>query len=104
VLLYSLDGIFKPPHSRTSAFSKANWGDYNTQTQHGLVLVEHASLFLKRIKSIKDKQWEDIYQAAWDAYEGSKPKPGQGEIDVDDIGDSSSDDAELFDLMYNEVA
>ncbi|KAH9983363.1 hypothetical protein BJV74DRAFT_797447 [Russula compacta] len=57
ILLYSTEGTFNLPCSKSGAFSKANWGNYNVVSQKGTVTsVKHASVFLKRIQNLKDQQ------------------------------------------------
>ena len=61
-------------------------------------------MFLKRIKTLKEQQWDDIYKAAHatqdcrklgDILAGEHEKQGS-------IGESSSeDDGELFDPLYD---
>jgi len=65
-------------------------------------MVKRASVFLNRIKSLKDQQWEDIYEAALDTSDGNKLVE-LGEKDYeDDVGGevaASDDDAELGHLV-----
>ena len=96
-----MDGVFQPPRSKAGAFSKANWGDYNTQSRRGPATIKRASVFLKTIKNLKEKQWDDIVQAAWDIYNRSKARAGPGPSEVgaiDDAAESSGD--ELLDPLY----
>ena len=68
--------------------------------------VKRASVFLKKIKSLKDQQWDDILQAARDTYEGSKPRPVLGSSEpgsADEGEESDGDDDELMDPLYDET-
>lgn len=106
-LLYSVEGSFNPPRSKAGAFSKANWGDYSTQSQHGLQTVKRASVFMKKIKTLKEQQWNDIIQAARDTYEGNKPRlaPSAGEPGSEvEVQESDGDDEELMDPLYDTIA
>jgi hypothetical protein len=104
-LLYSVEGIFKTPGFKTGAFSKANWGDYSTQSAHGETTIKRASVFLKRITTLKDQQWDDIYKAALATQEHSKPgdvgEHGRSGDDGSTGEESSEDDSELFDPLYD---
>ena len=93
---------------KAGAFSKANWGDYTMQAQRGGgTTVKQASVFLKRIKSLKDEQLDDIYNAANETDEHKK-------VDASAITDqnadglrsgnkSADDDSELLDPLYDEL-
>ncbi|KAI0284154.1 hypothetical protein BC826DRAFT_973463 [Russula brevipes] len=106
-LLYSVEGSFKNPGSKSGAFSKANWGDYNTQSTRGESTIKRASVFLKRITSLKDQQWDDIFKAALMMQEHSKQvDAGEHGCGSDDGGtgeDSGDDDDVLFDPLYDEA-
>ncbi|KAI0284150.1 hypothetical protein BC826DRAFT_973461 [Russula brevipes] len=106
-LLYSVEGSFKNPGSKSGAFSKANWGDYNTQSTRGESTIKRASVFLKRITSLKDQQWDDIFKAALMMQEHSKQvDAGEHGCRSDDGGtgeDSGDDDDVLFDPLYDEA-
>ena len=102
MLLYSIEGTFNPPYSKASAFSKANWSDYEATSQCGVVTtVKRASVFLKRIQGLKDQQWDDIYKIALENHKGVKQVDSSSEDGSDTSGDR--DDDELFDPLYNEV-
>jgi hypothetical protein len=61
---------------------------------------------LKKINTLKDKQWEDIVQTAWDSYEGSRYRSGPGldeDADDDDVVEQTDDDDELIDPMYDNI-
>jgi len=104
-LLYSVEGIFKTPGFKTGAFSKANWGDYNIQSAHGETTIKRASVFLKRITTLKDQQWDVIYKAALATQEHNKSGDmGEHRCRSDDgsTGEESSDnDDEIFDPLYD---
>jgi hypothetical protein len=100
VLLYSVKGSFQPPRSKAGVFSKANSGDYNAASQRGVVTtVKRASVFLKRIQGLKDKQWEDIHKAALEHDEAAKLVIS---AEGNDEGDTSEED-ELLDPLYDEI-
>ncbi|KAI0283462.1 hypothetical protein BC826DRAFT_1110208 [Russula brevipes] len=85
-LLYSVEGSFKP------------LGSNETTTKRALV-------FLKRIMTLKDQQWDDIYKAALVMQEHNK-HVDVGERDGDGgIGGSSDDDDDddLFDPLYDDI-
>ena len=101
VLLYSTGGSFKPPRSKSGAFSKANWGDYDAASQRGTTTtVKRASVFLKRIQGLKDQQWEDIYKTALENHELGKLVDS---ADGDEQGSDDSNDDELLDPLYDEM-
>ncbi|KAF8488564.1 hypothetical protein F5888DRAFT_1910766 [Russula emetica] len=100
-LLYSMEGTFKPPQSKSGAFSKANWGDYDVLSPRGAAItVKRASVFLKKIQGLKDQQWDDIYKTAREIH----AKRVNSTEDDDEGGESdTSDDDELLDPLYDEV-
>ncbi|KAF8492953.1 hypothetical protein F5888DRAFT_1806402 [Russula emetica] len=100
-LLYSMEGTFKPPQSKSGAFSKANWGDYDVLSPRGAAItVKRASVFLKKIQGLKDQQWDDIYKTAQEIH----AKRVNSTEDDDEGGESdTSDDDELLDPLYDEV-
>jgi hypothetical protein len=101
VLLYSIDGTFRPPSSKTGAFSKSNWGDYQTASQRGVVkTVKRASVFLKKIRRLQDQQWTGLYKAALENNEDTKRVES---VEGDDESDASGDDDALLDPLYDEI-
>jgi hypothetical protein len=64
--------------------------------------VKRASVFLKKIESLKDQQWEDIYNTALENCEVVK-QVGSAEGDDKEGGSDSSNDDELLDPMYDEI-
>ncbi|KAI9442152.1 hypothetical protein H4582DRAFT_2126718 [Lactarius indigo] len=64
-LLYSVTGTLKLPMDKKSAeFSKTNWGDHMLVTPRGEKVVKRASVFLNKISTLKDQQWDDIFEKA----------------------------------------
>ena len=99
-LLYWVSGTFKSPRSKAGAFSKMNWGDYVVQSARvGGTIVKCSSVFLKRIKSLKDQQWEDIFDAAIEFDETGK----QADLTAEpkDTSGGESDESELLDPLYD---
>lgn len=96
-----MEGTFKPPQSKSGAFSKANWGDYDVLSPRGAAItVKRASVFLKKIQGLKDQQWDDIYKTAREIH----AKRVNSTEDDDEGGESdTSDEDELLDPLYDEV-
>jgi hypothetical protein len=64
-------------------------------------------VFLKRITTLKDQQWEDIYKAALALQERNK-QADAGENRDDGVGssdgdDDDDDDDDLFDPLYDDI-
>ena len=110
-LLYSVTGTFKPPTDKKSAeFSKTNWGDHTLVTPRGEKVVKRASVFLSKISTLKDQQWDDIFEKALVFQSSSgKQRAAAKEVDMRDselVGEaveSESDDDELLDPRYDTV-
>jgi hypothetical protein len=107
VLLYSIEGTFKPPRAKSGAFSKVNWGDYEAvESSHQRtrsITVKRATVFLNRIQTLKDQQWDDIYKTALENNERIK-RINSGEcISEEDNSADESDDDELLDPLYDEI-
>ncbi|KAI0283465.1 hypothetical protein BC826DRAFT_973778 [Russula brevipes] len=91
-LLYSVEDSFKPPGSNTRS---------ETTTKHALV-------FLKRITTLKDQQWDDIYKAALVMQECNKhvdvgERDGDGGIGGSSDDDDNDNDNNLFDPLYDDI-
>jgi hypothetical protein len=61
--------------------------------------VKHSSVFLKWIKSLKDQQWEDIFDATIEFDETGKQADLTAEPKDNSRGES--DKSELLDPLYN---
>jgi hypothetical protein len=97
-----MEGTFKLPHSKSGAFSKANWGDCQVVSQQGVMTtVKRASVFLKKIRSLQDQQWKDIHKAAV-SMGNNKGAKRVDSAECEDGSDSSGDD-ELFDPLYDKI-
>ncbi|KAI0251374.1 hypothetical protein BJV78DRAFT_1282636 [Lactifluus subvellereus] len=107
-LLYSVTGTLKPPMDKKNAeFSKTNWGDYMLVTPRGEKAVKRASIFLNKISTLKDQQWDDIFDKAL-AFRSilGKQRATAREVEMKEpIGevDSESDDADLLDPRYDVI-
>ena len=109
-LLYFVTGTLQLPMDKKSAeFSKTNWGDHTLVTPRGEKCVKRASVFLNKISTLKDQQWDDIYEKAL-AFQGTlgKQRAMAREVDMRDsepmeVVDSESDDDELLDPRYDGV-
>lgn len=106
-LLYSVTGTLQPPTDKKSAeFSKNNWGDYSFVTPRGEKVVKRASVFLSKISTLKEQQWDDIFKKAL-AFQGTLGKQRtavremQGSEPAEEVDDSESDDDELLDPRYD---
>ena len=53
-----------PSDKKSAKFSKTNWGDHILVTLHGERVVKHASVFLNKISTLKDQQWDNILERA----------------------------------------
>jgi hypothetical protein len=107
-LLYSVTGTLQLPSDKKSAeFSKTNWGDHTLITPRGEKVVKRASVFLSKISSLKDQQWDDIFEKAlvFQVMLGKQCATAR-EVDSEPAGvviDSESDDDELLDPRYDTV-
>jgi hypothetical protein len=64
-LLYYVTSIFEAPtHKHKSTFLKNNWDDLITQIPTSIEKQRHVSVFLSRIKKLKDEHWDDIFESA----------------------------------------
>ncbi|KAF8263242.1 hypothetical protein EI94DRAFT_1807541 [Lactarius quietus] len=105
-LLYSVTGALELPTDKKSAeFSKTNWGDYTLVTPCGEKAVKRTSVFLNKISTLKDQQWDDIFEKAiaFQATVGNQHTTAR-ELDIreselvgEGLTDSKSDDEELLD-------
>jgi hypothetical protein len=109
-LLYSVTGTLRLPADKKSAeFSKTNWGDHSLITPRGEKVIKRAMVFLKRISTLKDPQWDDIFNKVlvFQATLG-KQRATVKEVEMRDselVGDveSKSDDDDLLDPRYDAV-
>jgi hypothetical protein len=107
-LLYSVTGTLQLPSDKKGAeFSKTNWGDHTLITPRGEKVVKRASVFLSKISSLKDQQWDDIFEKAlvFQVTLG-KQRAMAREVESEPAGeviDSESDDDELLDPRYDAV-
>ncbi|KAG5650380.1 hypothetical protein H0H81_012432, partial [Sphagnurus paluster] len=102
-LLYSTTSTFSPTDRKSGEFSKANWGDCTVELMDGKMKnLKWASVFLKRVKGLKEAQWLGIRNAALATQERGKaiPKPI---MELED-GDEESDNDKLYDPMYDSSA
>jgi hypothetical protein len=106
-LLYSVTGTLQLPTDKKSAeFSKNNWGDHSFLTPRGEKVVKRASVFLSKILTLKDQQWDDIFKRAL-AFQGTLGKQRAAARETQDaepagvVLDSESDDDELLDPRYD---
>ncbi|KAF8258244.1 hypothetical protein EI94DRAFT_1815782 [Lactarius quietus] len=111
-LLYSVTGALELPTDKKSAeFSKTNWGDYTLVTPRGEKVVKRTSVFLNKISTLKDQQWDDIFEKAiaFQAMVGKQratarePDIRESELVGEGLTDSESDDEELLDPRYDNV-
>jgi len=95
-------GVFEvPTHRNESAFSKSNWDDLITKTPTGIEKQRRASVFLRRIKNLKDEHWDDIFEAALAMRE---PGALAGKVlDLPEEEDDEDDDSELLDPKYDTI-
>ncbi|KAI9434934.1 hypothetical protein H4582DRAFT_2080175 [Lactarius indigo] len=107
-LLYSMTGTLKLPMDKKSAeFSKTNWGDHTLITPRGEKVVKRASVFLNKISTLKDQQWDDIFKKAL-AFHSIIGKQWATmrdlEVEMTEIKgevDTESDDNDLLDPRYD---
>lgn len=102
-LLYTTEGTFKPPGTKSGgSFSKVNWGDYEAVSLQGRKsIVKRATVFLNKIQTLKDQQWDDIFKIALENNERVK-RVDSGEYSEDNSAVESNDD-ELLDPLYDEI-
>lgn len=109
-LLYSGTGTLQLPTDKKSAeFSKTNWGDHSLVTSRGKKVVKRASVFLSKISTLRDQQWDDIFEKAL-AFQGTLGKQRaaareemQESEPAGEVDDSESDDDELLDPRYDHI-
>ena len=107
-LLYSVTGTLQLPTDKKSAeFSKTNWGDHSVVTPRGERFVKRASVFLNKISTLKDEQWDDIIEKALE-FQGTLGKQRAAAREetwesepAGEDNDSESDDDELVDPRYD---
>jgi len=110
-LLYSITGTLQLPTDKKSAeFSKNNWGDHSLVTPRGEKVVKCASIFLNKISTLKDQQWDDILEKAL-AFQGTLGKQRATVRDAEmrdlepvEVVESDSDSNELLDPCYDTVS
>ncbi|KAG5633836.1 hypothetical protein H0H81_004966, partial [Sphagnurus paluster] len=103
-LLYShKSGSFKPPTAKgVMEFSKANWADCTlTQPSSKSRSLKRSSIFLKKVKSLKEIQWDNIKEAALKTQEKAHTMLPPPVDDLDATDDLDDDDDELHDLHYD---
>ncbi|KAH9020816.1 hypothetical protein EDB84DRAFT_1441670 [Lactarius hengduanensis] len=103
-LLYSVTGTLKLPMDKKSAeFSKTNWGDHMLVTPHCEKVVKRASVFLNKISTLKDQQWDDIFKRALALHSSNGKQQATAkdlEVEMKELSgevDSKSDDNDLVD-------
>ena len=110
-LLYTVTRTLELPSDKKSAnFSKTNWGDHILVTPRGERVVKHASVFLNKISTLKDQQWDNILERAL-AFQSSfrKQHATAREVDMRDsalageVVVSESDDNDLLDPRYDMI-
>ena len=95
-----------PTDKKSAEFSKNNWGDHSFLTPRGEKVVKRASVFLSKILTLKDQQWDDIFKRAL-AFQGTLRKQRTAARETQDaepagvVLDSESDDDELLDPRYD---
>ena len=104
--MYSISGKFTtPPDKKGAEFSKTNWGNYELYMLHGSkVFVKCATTFLKKINSLKDEQWDDIFKAAL-SFQATGKQPKTVKEDEGQLSETdTNEEDELMDPQYNEVS
>ncbi|KAF8274734.1 hypothetical protein EI94DRAFT_1794040 [Lactarius quietus] len=107
-LLYSVTRTLKLPMDKKSAkFSKTNWGDHTLVTPHGEMVIKCASIFLSKISTLKDLQWDNIFNKVL-AFQVTIRKQctmaREAEVvQVGEVVESDSDDHKLLDPHYDTV-
>jgi hypothetical protein len=105
-----MTGTLRLPADKKSAeFSTTNWGDHSLVTPRGEKVIKRATVFLKRISTLKDLQWDNIFDKVlvFQATLG-KQHATVKEVEMRDlelVGDveSESDDDDLLDPCYDAV-
>lgn len=106
-LLYSVTGTLKLPTDKKGAeFSKTNWGDHILVTPRDERVVKRASVFLNKISTLKDQQWDDIFKKAlaFHSSNGKQRATKDLEVEMKELRgevDSESDDNDLVDPRYD---
>jgi hypothetical protein len=104
-LLYYVTGVFEAPtHKNESAFLKNNWDDLITQTPTSIEKQRCASVFLSRIKKLKDEHWDDIFEAALAMREQGAGKVKAEVLELPKEEEDDDDDDELLDPKYNTIS
>ena len=106
-----MTGTYKLPTDKKSAeFSKTNWGDHTLVTPRGEKVIKHASVFLNKISTLKDPQWDNIFDKAL-AFQVTIGKQHATVRDLEmrdaeqagEVVESDSDDDDLLDPRYDTV-
>ena len=104
-----MTGTLKLPTDKKGAeFSKTNWGDSSFPTPRGEKIIKRASVFLNRISTLKDPQWDDIFDKAL-AFQATlgKQRPAVKEVGdsevVGEVIESESDEDDLLDPQYDDI-
>ena len=67
------------------------------------VFVKHVTTFLKKIKSLKDEQWVDIFKAAL-SFQATAKRPKIGNEDEGQLSETDTDEEdELRGPQYDKV-
>ena len=104
-----MTGTLKLPTDKKGAeFSKTNWGDSSLITPCGEKVVKRVSVFLNRISTLKDPQWDDIFDKvlAFQATLGKQHAMVKELRDLEVGGEvvkSKSDDNDLLDPRYDDI-
>jgi hypothetical protein len=53
-----------PTEKKSTEFSKTNWGDHTLATPCSKKVIKCASVFLTKMSSLKEQQWDDIFEKA----------------------------------------
>jgi hypothetical protein len=88
-----------PDDKKSAEFSRMNWDDQFTLTQTGdkIRKEKRASVFLRTIKDMGDRQWADIFGVALSFGEASK-KLSRVKVE-DPVSETESED-DLVDPRY----
>lgn len=93
-----------PSDKKGAEFSRTNWGDYDLEMPHGTkVPVKRATTFLKKINSLKEEQWADIFKAALSFQAIGKQSKKAMEDEGPQSETDTDEDDELVDPRYDEV-
>jgi hypothetical protein len=93
-----------PTEKKSTKFSKTNWGDHTLATPHSEKVIKCALVFLTKISSLKEQQWDDIFEKAlvFQVTLGKQQMAKEDEIKQLLVEDSSDND-DLLNLCYNTI-